>query len=109
MQVCEVEATRVVADHGSTGLTAGLLAGSDTAAATVLRLEPGGRIGRHPAPVPQLLLVVSGTAEVSGEDQVVHLVGPGSAVWWAAGEDHETRSTDGLLAVALEGAGLELA
>jgi quercetin dioxygenase-like cupin family protein len=69
----------------------------------VARLGPGGRIGRHPAVVAQVLVVVEGTARVSGADGAPMDLGPGLAALWEAGEEHETRTEHGLLAVIVEG------
>lgn len=87
-------------------LTAPLARGAPFQAA-VFRLAPGGRIARHPADVPQLLAVLDGSGEVSGEDGVLAPIGLGEAVFWATGEEHEVRSAAGLTALILEGAGLE--
>ena len=75
--------------------------------AAVFRLAPGGRIARHPADVPQVLAVLEGEGEVSGADGAFEPIAAGEAVFWAQGEEHETRSADGLTALILEGAGLE--
>ena len=62
---------RPVPDFGSEGFSvAGLARGTDTHV-VVLALEPGGIIGRHPAVVRQLLLLVAGDALVSGDDGVL--------------------------------------
>jgi quercetin dioxygenase-like cupin family protein len=75
--------------------------------AAIFRLEAGGRIARHPADVPQILAVLEGEGEVSGAAGLFEPLGAGEAVFWARGEEHETRSADGLTALILEGAGLE--
>ena len=87
-------------------LTAPTSAGAPFQAA-VFRLAPGGRIVRHPATVPQILAVLEGSGEVSGADGVFAPIGLGEAVFWARGEEHETRSAAGLTALILEGEGLE--
>lgn len=69
-------------------------------------LVPGGRIDRHRAAARQLLAVVSGSGVVSGEDGREVDVGPGEAALWRTGELHETRSSEGLLAVIVEGVDL---
>lgn len=70
--------------------------------AAVFRLEPGGRIGMHPADVPQILAVIEGSARANGR-----ALAPGQAVYWEQGEEHETTTEDGLTAVIIEGEGLE--
>ena len=76
------------------------------AAVQLATLVPGGRIDRHRAAARQLLAVVSGSGVVSGEDGREVDVGPGEAVLWRTGELLETRSSEGLLAVIVEGADL---
>ena len=87
-------------------LSAPILQGSPFQAA-VFRIAPGGRIVRHPATYPQILAVLDGSGEVSGADGVDEPVEAGDAVFWQAGEDHETRTAAGLTALIIEGAGLE--
>lgn len=87
-------------------LTAPLRAGVPTQAA-IFRIAPSGRIGRHPATVPQILAVLDGAGEVSGADGGFEPIAAGEAVFWSAGEEHETRSDDGLTALIIEGPGLE--
>jgi quercetin dioxygenase-like cupin family protein len=72
----------------------------------IFRIGPGGRIARHPATVPQLLAVLDGTGRVSGGDGVEIAIGPGDAVAWQAGEEHETVSEAGMTALIVEGDGL---
>ena len=74
--------------------------------AAIFRLAPGGRIARHPAAVPQVLAVLEGSGFVSGGDGIEEPIHAGEAVVWSAGEQHETRIDDGLVALVLEGPGL---
>jgi quercetin dioxygenase-like cupin family protein len=69
----------------------------------VARLGPGGSIGRHPAATAQMLVVLQGEAWVSGSGEDTLLIGPGQAVVWEDGEQHETRTELGLLALIIEG------
>lgn len=66
-------------------------------------LAPGGCIGRHPATQQQLLLVIEGGGEVSGDNGVFHPIAAGQAALWQPGEEHETRSEGGLTALIFEG------
>jgi quercetin dioxygenase-like cupin family protein len=75
--------------------------------AAVFRLAPGGRIARHPATHPQVLAVLDGSGEVSGADGVDEPIAAGDAVFWPAGEEHETKTAVGLTALIVEGDGLE--
>jgi quercetin dioxygenase-like cupin family protein len=77
------------------------LARGATVQAAVFRLAPGGRIMRHPATVPQILAVLEGSGRVSGGDGVFAPIAAGEAVFWSAGEEHETVSDDGLTALVL--------
>jgi len=86
-------------------LTAGLAAGAPIQAA-VFRLAPGGRIARHEAIVAQILAVLDGAGTVSGPDRIARSIAMGEAVFWAAGEEHETRTDTGLIALIIEGDGL---
>lgn len=87
---------------GSTGFSVAPIArGSVTVAQ--LRLDPGGRIGRHDSVGEQLLMVLQGEAVVSGHDGVELRLGRGEAALWAVNESHETRTDTGLVAIAVEG------
>jgi quercetin dioxygenase-like cupin family protein len=87
-------------------LTGSIFAGSPFQSA-VFRLAPGGRIARHPADVPQVLAVLEGSVDVSGADDAAEPLGPGEAVFWRQGEEHETTSSNGATVLIVEGAGLE--
>ncbi|AKU18912.1 hypothetical protein VV02_13630 [Luteipulveratus mongoliensis] len=70
----------------------------------VLTLGPDGLIGRHPAVGEQLLVVLTGSARVSGADGATAIVSPGRAVLWHADEEHETEAgSEGLTALVVEG------
>jgi quercetin dioxygenase-like cupin family protein len=97
------DAMREVTQYGSTGFTVTPITRADGAFVACLRLEPGGRIGRHIAVNAQLLLLVDGDAVVSGEDGVEATLTPGLAVLWRRGESHETRSVSGMTALVTEG------
>jgi quercetin dioxygenase-like cupin family protein len=74
--------------------------------AAIFRLAPKGRLRRHPATLPQILAVLEGSGRVSGSDGEFHAIGPGEAVFWQAGEEHETETDTGLTALILEAEGL---
>jgi quercetin dioxygenase-like cupin family protein len=76
--------------------------------AAVFRVAPGGRIARHPATYPQILAVLDGSGNVSGPSGVDEPIEAGEAVFWQAGEEHETKTADGLTALIIEGDGLEM-
>jgi quercetin dioxygenase-like cupin family protein len=70
--------------------------------AVVIEIGPGGVVGRHPAPVPQLFVVIRGSGWVSGADGGHKAIGAGEAVLWEQGEEHESGSEDGMTALVVE-------
>lgn len=82
------------------------MASGQTFQAAIFRIEPGGAIRRHPASTPQIIAVVSGRGEVAGDDGTFRQVREGDGVFFAKGEEHETRSTEGMTALILEGESL---
>jgi quercetin dioxygenase-like cupin family protein len=94
---------RQITHYGSAGATATLLTIPEGDAHVVrIRLDPGGVLGRHAARADQLFIVVEGEGVASGADGNATAVAAGTAVFWAAGEEHETRSDTGLTAIAVE-------
>ena len=87
-------------------LTPSIFEGSPMQAA-IFRVAPGGRLARHPATLPQILAVLEGSGEVSGEDGIAEPIAAGEAVFWSQGEEHETRSASGLTALIIEGEQVE--
>ena len=83
-------------------LTPPIAAGSPVQCA-IFRLGAGGRIGRHPALVPQIFAVLEGTGTIAGTYVLIDPVGAGEAVFWAEGEEHEASSASGLTALVVEG------
>jgi len=67
-----------------------------------IRIEPGGVLGRHAGRADQLFVVIAGEGAASGGDGEPVAVRAGTAVYWAAGEEHETRSETGLTALVVE-------
>ena len=88
------------------GVTIAPLTPPGAVQAAIFRLAPGGRIARHPATVPQILAVLEGDGRVSGADGELEPIAAGEAVFWSAGEEHETVSDGGLTALVLEAEGL---
>jgi quercetin dioxygenase-like cupin family protein len=94
---------RPIEAHGSRGFTVGAFGISADAHLVAVTLAPGGTIGRHPAVGRQLLVVLSGEAEVAGAEGVVERITAGQAAVWEPGESHETRSPGGMTAMIVEG------
>ena len=74
----------------------------------IARLESKGIIGRHTARTSQLFIVVAGTGWARGEGTRVKKIAAGEAVFWEAGESHEVGTTNGLIAIVIEGDTLDL-
>ena len=71
-------------------------------AVAVIHLGPQGRLGLHPARVPQLMVVAAGFGYARGEDEAVQRIGLGDAVVWARGEEHETWTDGGMVLLIIE-------
>ncbi len=67
------------------------------------RIEPEGVVGRHPAAVSQLFLVVDGEGWVSGPDGQHYAIRTGQAAFWEPGESHESGSRSGMTVLLVEG------
>lgn len=102
MQAIEVRAVQFDA-FGSHGVTIShpieptsdqanptVLCGGGPAQVVTAVLRAGGKIGRHPATRPQLLMVVSGELQVIGPEDRTLTLSEGQAVLFEAGEDHES-------------------
>ena len=74
----------------------------------VIEIAPGGVVARHPAVVPQLFVVVSGSGLVSGADGEREPIEAGEAVLWEQGEEHESGSDKGMTALVLEAESLDV-
>lgn len=59
-------------------------------------------VGMHPATVPQLFLVIEGDGWVQVEGSEKVPVSKGTAVFWDAGEQHESGSETGMTAIIIE-------
>ena len=71
-----------------------------------LRLGAVCLLGRHPASVDQLFVVVDGAGWAKGADGERIPVSAGTAIHWDAGEEHESGSDSGLTAIVVESEGL---
>jgi len=76
--------------------------------AVVIEIGAGGVVGRHPAGVAQLFVVVRGSGWVSGADGERVTIEAGDAVAWEAGEEHESGSETGMTAVVVEAESLDV-
>jgi hypothetical protein len=94
---------RAVDRFGSRFEIAELLRATGGAHVAVARLPAGGMIGRHPAVSGQLLIVVEGSGWISGEGAERQPIAAGEGVFWGSGEQHETGTEAGLVAIIIEG------
>lgn len=68
-----------------------------------MHLEPGGRVGAHRATTPQLFLIVSGEGWVRGPEPERTAISADQAAFWESGEEHESGSDTGMVALVIEG------
>ena len=108
MKIVGFDPSRPITQHGSSGATvAGIARLEGSAQVVCIRLEPGGRVGEHPATIPQLFLVVAGSGWVrAGADR--RDVAAGSGALWEPDELHESGTEDGMTAVVVEAESIEL-
>jgi quercetin dioxygenase-like cupin family protein len=99
---------REIDRFGSVGFRIAPIVAAAEGRIACIHLEPGGRIGRHPAVGRQVLAVVAGAGVVSGADGAGHEVAAGVAAVWEDGEEHETRTEGGLTAIVVEGGALDV-
>jgi quercetin dioxygenase-like cupin family protein len=105
LKVLDFDAERAlpISGLGSRAATAVPLTLPDGEAHIVcIRLGHGGILGRHPAPVDQVFVVIAGEGWVSGPDRARVPVSAGTAIHWTAGEEHESGSDAGLTAIVVE-------
>ena len=98
----DVSSGRPAQAHGSVGVTAQALLRGDAVAVTVLHVAASGEVGRHPAPVDQLLMITAGHGVVQAGSGDWESVSAGQAVVWRAGEEHTTRAIADITAVVIE-------
>jgi len=65
-------------------------------------IEPGGVVGMHEAPVPQLFIVINGEGWISGEEGEKITIKTGQGVLWQQGQAHESGSITGLTALVIQ-------
>lgn len=97
-----------ISDYGSSFRLLRLLrAQSSEVRVDLAYLAPGDVIARHPAGLPQLFCVISGRGFVSSDDETEHPISAGEAAFWTQGEQHLTRSDEGLTAIIIQSAELD--
>jgi len=91
-----------ITSFGSSGVRFRPLTRTDHGGVAIMRVAAGGEIGRHPATVDQLFVVISGRGRVCGGDGLLQPIAAGQAALWVAGEEHTTRADEPLVAVVVE-------
>ncbi len=100
--------SRLIQQHGSQKASATPVALTKAPALIhCIYLESGGVLGLHPATSNQLFLVVQGQGRVRSEDSQETTVHTGQAVFWQAGELHETRCEKDMVALVIEAEDLQ--
>lgn len=104
MRRIELQGEREVTAPGSVGARVRRLAAE--AHFVVIEVGPAGVVGRHPAVGAQLFAVVRGSGWVSGGDGEREPIAIGEVVVWEPGEEHESGSDEGMVALVVEGESL---
>ena len=99
---------RHISAFGSQGVTVtSITKGPRSQQTAALHLEPNGILGSHKAIGDKLLIITSGTADVttkSRTSKTSYTLSPGDAILWRTGEVHGIQAgRDGLLGIILEG------
>ena len=103
-----VRAEEPIERYGSHGAAFGRMAGLEGSGQVgCIRIEPGGLLGRHPAPIPQLFCVIDGQGQVSGADGTHHSIESGQAAVWEAEESHEASTDSGMIVIVIELASIQ--
>ncbi|MGC9522646.1 MAG: hypothetical protein ACP5HG_12280 [Anaerolineae bacterium] len=93
-----------VSDFGSRDVTISTVMSSRAWHVATLRLAPNGVLGAHKLATDQLLIIMAGSAKVTGDKNMRVDVTPGIAVFWNKDEVHEVQAgSEGLSAVLIEG------
>lgn len=81
------------------------ISGSDGTRVNVARIEAGGTIGEHPAPVRQIFAVIAGRGEVAAGGAPRRLIAAGQAAVWEPGEMHQSWASVDMLVAIIETTG----
>jgi quercetin dioxygenase-like cupin family protein len=105
VRVIEFEAGEWFDDarFGSHGFSVTAVGDAAAVRMNVLRLNPGGVVGEHPAVGQQLLIMLSGVGTVGTPTEGPFEIAAGQAVLFEPGELHTTRTAVGMVALAIEG------
>lgn len=68
-----------------------------------MHIAPGGCVGAHQATTRQLFLVMSGEGWVRGPEPERTPIAADHAAFWEPGEEHESGSETGMVALVIEG------
>ncbi len=108
MRLLDLSEPRPVSDYASKGAHwTAVGQSSEQAHVGVVRLEPSGGLGLHAGSMDQLFMVVEGEGWVSGADGKRIDIGTGDAVFWPAGEQHQSGTDSGMSVVIVQSAGFK--
>ena len=94
---------RTIDDFGSTNVVFSRLARlTADAHISAMHVGPDGVIGYHQATLPQLFLVVQGDGWVRGRTAERTRIQAGQAIFWEAGEWHESGTETNMVAIVIE-------
>ena len=82
--------------------------GQGDGAVGFMRVGPGGRVGKHRAGLPQLMVILAGRGFARANGEPISPIGPGLGVIWREGEEHETWTNEGMDVLIIEAADAEL-
>ncbi len=104
----DAEVGKVIGQYGSVkAVHTHLLRPNQPVSVGCIYLGAGGVIGYHEAVKNQLFAVVSGNGWVLGADEKRFPITAGQAAFWEGGEFHESGTDVGMMAIVIEGDGLD--
>lgn len=104
----DAEVGQRIEQFGSTKVVLSAIARlSAEAQVSCIHIGPVGKIGDHPAVVPQLFVVVKGEGWVRSEMGEPVPIRSGQAAFWETGEGHAAGSTNGMTAIVIESSTLD--
>jgi quercetin dioxygenase-like cupin family protein len=100
----DIDTSQVITQHDSHNAAISDMLEIDAPCSIIcIHLGAGGILGGHEAATNQLFLIVSGQGWLAtAEGQTVNLQ-TGMAIFWEAGEWHESGTHNGLMAIVIEG------
>jgi quercetin dioxygenase-like cupin family protein len=108
IQFARAPAEPIIAYESVAARARELAGGQGEAHVYCVRLEPGGKIGEHPAGFGQLFLVIEGAGWAAGADGRRVEIRAGQGVYFDRGERHSKGSDRGMTALMIQVTDLRL-